>query len=99
MLVTIARQPLPDAPCWPGRRMLAALDALAWPVAAVWLVVGVPFSTGVFGPVVVAAAGIGALRRLHVAVWLNHRYRFTTWAWAGRVVALLAVALALKLTL
>ncbi len=33
MWFVFARAPLPDAPYWPGRRLLALVDAIAWPVA------------------------------------------------------------------
>jgi len=38
-------------------------------------------------------AGLGRVRR---AVWENHRYRFTTWRWAGIIAPLLLVGLVLK---
>ena len=36
MWLVLTRAPLPDAPHWPGRRLLALVDAVAWPVG--WLV-------------------------------------------------------------
>jgi hypothetical protein len=50
------------------------------------------------GQLVMACAVISSLRRLHRALWLNHRYRFTTWRWGRVVMALLLVGLLLKLS-
>ena len=47
-----------------------------------------PVPVGIVGPVVVALAMLSATGRLHRALWVNHRYRFTTWRW-GRVAAVL----------
>jgi hypothetical protein len=86
MLLLIARTPLPDAPYWYGRRWLAAVDALAWPALWVLLFSHAPKPVGLLGPFIAALAALFALGRLHRAVWVNHRYWFTTWRW-GRVVA------------
>ena len=43
------------------------------------------------GRLAIALATLSAVRRLHLALWLNQRYRLTTWRW-GRVTALLLVA-------
>jgi hypothetical protein len=95
----IVNRPAPaDAAYWPGRRWLAALDAVLWPagwVIAVWQA-SVP--TALVGQLVVACAVISGLRRLHRALWVNHRYRFSTWRWGRVVMALLLVGLLLKLS-
>jgi len=98
MFVLIAREPRPDAAYWPGRRLLAAIDAVVWPFAlAVW-VMRAPAAAGLVRPVVVVAVLIGALR-LATAVFANHRYRFTTWVWARLVAGLILVGAVMKLAL
>lgn len=97
MWVLLARAPLPDATPWPGRRLLAAIDALAWPAAWVAVVVMLPVSVGAVGQLVIAVAMVAAVRRLHGAVAVNHRYYFTTWTWGRRVGLLLLLGGALKL--
>ena len=52
MWLLVAREPRPDAPDWPGRRLLAAIDAVAWPLMWVLLIVAETIS---------AQAGIGYL--------------------------------------
>jgi hypothetical protein len=89
------REARPDAPYWPGRRFLAAIDAVAWPTLGVVVLMRLPAHGGVVGAVLVAACVIAAARRLRQALWSNHRYRFTTWRF-GRV-ALVPTALAVLL--
>ena len=38
MWLLVAREPRPDAPDWPGRRLLAAVDAVIWPLMWVLLI-------------------------------------------------------------
>ena len=97
MWLILTRATHPDAAYWPGRRWFAAVDAVAWPAMWVVLVSEAPARTGAVGMMVTACAlGAGALR-LHRAIAMNHRYRFTTWRW-GRVLAgLLLFGLLLKL--
>jgi hypothetical protein len=90
MWLLVAREPRPDAPDWPGRRLLAAVDAVAWPALWVLLVRHAPEPMGIVGPFVTALAVLLGMRRLHRALWVNHRYWFTTWRW-GRVAAVLMV--------
>lgn len=99
MWLLVAREPRPDAPYWPGRRLLAAVDAALWPL--MWVVVfrHVPEPVGLVGPFGSALAVLFALRRLHRAVWVNHRYWFTTWRWGRVVAAMLLTGVVLKLTL
>lgn len=98
MFLIVQREPRPDAPDWSGRRWLAAVDALAWPLAWVWLVRTVPMPVGVFGPVVTALAVLCGVSRLLRAVFNNHRYWFTTWRWAKVAAALWLVGVAMKLS-
>ena len=99
MWLLIARVPLPDAAYWPGRRWLAAIDAVAWPFALALCVVEAPVSLGIVGPVLIGAAPLLAFGRVRRAFWHNERYRFTTWWCGGILVALLMLALVLKLML
>jgi hypothetical protein len=94
--VLLFREPLPDAAFWPGRRALAALDAVLWPLAWVLLVHQAPVPVGVLGPFVSAVAVLCGLQRVHRALWLNHRYRFTTWVWGRRALMLLLMGLVMK---
>ena len=99
MWLLVARAPPPDVPYWPGRRWLAAVDAAGWPLFWVVLVNHAPKPVGLVGPFVVAVALLCALVRLHRALWVNHRYRFTTWRWGRLAAALLFIGLVLKLML
>ncbi|MCW5660129.1 MAG: hypothetical protein KIT60_20695 [Burkholderiaceae bacterium] len=99
MWLVVARTPPPDAPYWPGRRWLAAVDALVWPLLWVLVVRHAPVPVGVVGPVVAALAVLSATGRLHRAMWVNHRYRFTTWRWGRVVAALVVVGAVLKLAM
>jgi hypothetical protein len=99
MWLLLARTPLPDVPYWPGRRVLAAVDAVLWPGFWIALAWQLPQPVGIVGPMVIALATLSALGRVHRALWINHRYHFTTWR-CGRVVAgLLLIGLVLKLAL
>lgn len=99
MWLLIAREPAPDAPHWPGRRVLAAVDATAWPLVWVLLFSHAPAPVGLVGPFVAAVALLSGLGRLHRALWVNHRYRFTTWRWGRVVAALLLIGAIMKLML
>jgi hypothetical protein len=99
MWLAIARQPVPDAPYWPGRRWLAAADAVAWPLIVAVLTTHAPLRTGIVGPLVIAVAALAGANRLHRALWANHRYSFTAWRWGKVAAALLVVGGVLKLTL
>ena len=99
MWLVFARAPLPDAPYWPGRRLLALADAVAWPVGWMALANQLPQPAGIAGPVVIAIAAVSAIGRVLRAARRNHRYYFTTWRW-GRVVAgLLLVGLGPKVAM
>jgi len=96
MLLLLTRPPLPDARPWPGRRWFALVDALAWPM--VWLAFAVKAMPDGLAAWAVAAALTGCTAvRCWRALWLNHRYRFTTWRWGRAIVALLALGALLKL--
>lgn len=99
MWLLIAREPRPDAPDWPGRRLLAAIDAVAWPLLAVLLIREVPGTGALLGPFVTALAVLWGLARLHRALWVNHRYWFTTWRWGMVLGALLLIGVVLKVSM
>ena len=99
MWLLLARTPLPDVPYWPGRRLLAAIDALVWPAVWIALVLQLPTPAGIVGPMVIALATLSALGRLHRALWVNHRYHFTTWRCGRMVAGLLLIGLVLKVAL
>jgi hypothetical protein len=86
MWLIVVREPKPDAPYWLGRHLLAAADAVAWPIMWVLLINHAPAPVGLVGPFATAVALLCGLGRLHRALWVNHRYWFTTWRW-GRIAA------------
>ncbi|MBA3592141.1 hypothetical protein [Methylibium sp.] len=97
MWLLVAREPRPDAPSWPGRRVFAAVDAGIWPLLWVLVFRHAPEPVGLVGPFVAAMAVLCLVGRLHRAVWVNHRYRFTTWRWGKGLGALLLMGAVLKL--
>lgn len=99
MWLVLTRAPLPDMPYWPGRRMLALVDAVGWPAGWIVLATQLPQPAGIVGPMVIALAMLIAIGRVHRAAWQNHRYRFTTWRWARVALGLLLIALVLKVAL
>jgi len=99
MWLLVAREPRSDAPEWPGRRLLAAVDAVLWPLLWVWVFRQAPEPVGLVGPFVTAMAVLFGLVRLHRALWVNHRYWFTTWRWGRVAAALLVVGAVLKVTM
>src|SRR5689334_16574284 len=96
MLVVFAREPRPAAVVWAGRRWLASVDALVWPMLWIVGVLAAPFSMGVVGPLLVAAAAWLGVARLHGAVFANERYRFTTWRWGRPLTAFLLIGAFLR---
>jgi hypothetical protein len=100
MWVLFARAPPPDAPYWPGRRWLAAADAVAWP-AATWSVLSqVPgVQGGLVLTFVMALFLVSAPRRLFKALLTNHRYHFTTSQWARVLVWMVVFGSLLKIGL
>lgn len=99
MWMLFARVPPPNAPYWRGRRSLAALDAVAWPVLWIAILNHVSAPHGLVGAVVIGITAFVALRRLCTALLNNHRYRFTTWRWGKVLVMLLLIGMALKRTM
>lgn len=97
MWLLYARAPVPDAPCWPGRRLLAFLDAVVWPLVIAAFIGGTSLQTGVVGSLTLALCVLFGVRRCVRALWRNERYQFTTWRWGRPLAALLAVGAALKL--
>jgi hypothetical protein len=97
MWLLFARAPPPDVHVWPGRRALAFVDAVAWPMGLAALVLGAPFPSGVAGLSAVAFCAVAAIRRAYRAIADNHRYHFTTWRWGRRLAIVLAFGYALKL--
>ena len=96
MWIVSARAPTPDAAYWPGRRALAALDALAWPVIALVLLSQVQGQAGLVAPIACVICGVNALVRLRTALRENHRYRFATWRVVRVVLVLVLIGAALK---
>jgi len=99
MWLIVAREPLPDKAYWPGRVWLAILDALAWPALWSLLVLKAPMPTGLIGPMVMALSLLLGLNRLHRAIWVNHRYRFTTWRWGKVAVGLMLIGLVMNVVM
>lgn len=98
MWLLIARAPRRDAAYWTGRRWLALLDAVAWPILWAAAIIKAPFSTGLVGAVAVSLLVAVAARRSHRAIFRNERYWFTTWRWGLALAGLAAVGAATKLT-
>ena len=99
MWILFRREPRPDAPYWPGRRWLAALDAVAWPAAGALAVTHAPMPTGIVGIFVIACAALSAASRLQEALLRNERYRFTTWRWGRVLMGLVLLGLVMKLAI
>lgn len=97
MWVVLARRERQPATYWPGRRLLALIDALVWPSGCAYLVTRVPFTTGAVGAVALALCLLFALRRAHRAVWQNERYGFTTRGFSVAVACCMAFGWALRL--
>jgi len=96
MWLLVARDPPLDAPNWPGRHLLSAADAAVWPILWVMLVAHARAPIGLVAPFVSAVALLFGLGRLHRALWVNHRYRFTTWRWGRVAAAFVLIGLAIK---
>lgn len=99
MWLLVVRDPLPDARDWPGRHLLAAIDAVAWPMIWILYLHQLQGSVGFVVPLMSAVALLAGLGRLHRALWANHRYRFTTWRWARAAFVLLVLGMVLKVML
>lgn len=99
MWLVLNRPPPPDAPYWPGRRLLALVDAVGWPLGWMALAASLPQPAGIVGPMIMALAALSALCRAPKAVWVDHRYHFTTWRWGRWVLILLLIGLVLRVAL
>ena len=97
MWLIFTRTPRADAVQWPGRRWFAAVDAVAWPAMCIAVVTYVPGRLGAVGLVVCAWAAWSGATRLRRAVFVNHRYRFTTWRCGWGAMGLLTFGALLKL--
>ena len=99
MALIFVRQMRPDAHVWRGRKLLALLDAVAWPGLWIYAVRQATFQTAVVGDVLVAVAvliaGFGSVQALSH----NERYRFTTWRWGRLALVLIAFGLLLKMAI
>jgi hypothetical protein len=95
----LAPAPPPDARPWPGRRRLAAVDAIVWPAVWIGLASLLPAPAGIVEALACGIATLSAWRRLQRALLLNHRYHFTTWVWGCRLGRLLVVGAVTWLTL
>ena len=96
MWIVLTRAALTDMPYWPGRRLLAAIDAVAWPALWIALLRNAPGEAGLFLPVVGAAAALAGLVRIRTALWRNERYRLTSWRWGRFLIGLVGLGLLIK---
>lgn len=96
MWMILARAPRPNARHWPGRRLLALIDAIIWPAAFAVGVQQLPVQTGVIGQVLLAACLLAAVCGAWRAAFANRQYRFTTVGVVGPIALLLALAVLLK---
>lgn len=96
MWLFYARSPRPDAPYWPGRRWLAVVDAVAWPLVLAILLGHLPGTGGLVLVVTHAAAIMFAAKRAQCALVENHHYHFTTWRWGRALLVLLVYGILLR---
>ena len=99
MWIVLARRERCPALSWPGRRLLALIDALAWPAAFAALIIQAPFATELVGAVSLALCLLCALRRARRAVWDNEGYWFTTWRLTVTIACCVMFGWALQLVL
>lgn len=99
MWTLIVRAPAPDAPYWPGRRLLAIVDAVVWPLACTALVIQLLPAAGIVGPTAIAIAAIWAAGRVRRALWMNRRYFFITWRLARWLSCVAVIGVVLQLAL
>ena len=55
-----------------------------------------PGAAGIVLPMADVILGLAALTRLRTALWINHRYRFTTWRWGRVAVVLMLIGVVMK---
>jgi len=96
MALIFVRESRPNAHVWRGRRLLALLDAVAWPILWIFAVRQAPLETGLIGEVIVVSAVLIAALRSVKALSRNERYSFTTWRWGRFAVVIISVGLLLK---
>ena len=95
MWLLFTRAPPPDAPYWPGRRWLAAVDALVW-AGLYWLLLSqIDEAGGLVVGLLKSLLALSAARQLHVALLINHRYQFRTRRWGSCLARIAAIALLL----
>jgi uncharacterized membrane protein HdeD (DUF308 family) len=97
MWIVLARRPAREMPYWVGRRWVAVLDAIAWPVLCVLCWHHFRAATGVVGTLLGATAVFAGLLRIQTAIWRNECYRFTTWLLGRILVTLLVFGLLFKI--
>ena len=86
-----------DVAVWPGRRVLAVADAVAWPALWIYVTLHAPFETGLAGKAVVTLAAVMAVHRVVKALLRNERYRFSVVRWGKVAVGFLFLGFALKI--
>lgn len=99
MWIIVAREPRPDAAYWPARRLLAAVDAVAWPLGAICVLQHGAEPTRLFGATGAAILVLVGLSRLRTAIWFNGRYRFASWLVLKIFGSMAVLGLVLKLFL
>jgi len=70
-----------------------------WPLMWVLQVRHTPQPVGLIGPFVTALAMLFGMGRLHRALWVNHRYWFTTWRWGKVLASMLLIGAVLRLSM
>jgi hypothetical protein len=96
MWILYGRTPKADVACFPGRRWLALLDAVAWPVAWLIAISAIPYVTGVLEVFAKAVLVLIALRRCQRALFRNERYRFSSLRWGVPILTLVALGELMK---
>ncbi|MGY0193855.1 hypothetical protein ACWA7J_02140 [Leptothrix sp. BB-4] len=98
MWIVIPRRERPVMPYWPGRRLLGAMDALAWP--ALWMVtlMRVDLPMGGVRPFLLTVLTWFAVSRCWRATFDNSDYTFTTWRWGKVLGGLLLHSWILQIT-
>lgn len=95
----MTRKQRPDTVYWRGRRLLALLDALAWPTAWVAIILLSPYRLGLIGATALVLLMFSAMRRSRRALWRNHRYRFSTVKWGRLLLWAVLISAILKWSL
>ena len=98
MWIFVARQERKDATSWRSRRLLAAIDAVAWPAAYMVAAWRLRAELGLVCQMAFVVASVSLTLRLKRAVLSNDRYFFTTTRWLRVGLALLLIGYVLKWT-